>query len=468
MSAHIQRAVMLIQQSRFELAEKELRQTLAQHPDDAYVHSLLAICYDKLNDYRRAKEAAHEGIHLAPASPFSFYAASIVSAGRNDYAQADQEIQQAIALDMTNASFFAHLAMIKIAQKQWVAAKAAAEEGLALDPEHVECTNFRAIAMVKLGDKIEAGAAIEHALQQDPEDAVSHANLGWSLLERGHPRQAMPHFREALRLQPNMEWARQGIVEAMKSHYFIYRIMLNWFLWIGRLQGRTQWLIILGGFLGYQVVAAIAAQNPALQPFLLPLIVVYIAFVVLTWISGPLFNLILRFNQFGRLALSDEQVRTSNWVGACLALAVAMTVSFFVTGTFEFLIAAIASAFLMPVLATYYVSDPGWPRAAHALLALALFFVSGIVVFATIGFSCLPEKPATACVVIVRLLAYPIILMAIGSQFAVNYLALARPRKGTDAERQVWLIGGIVLMVAAVALVAFCVFIFVAVVVFEN
>ena len=39
----------------------------------------------------------------------------------------------------------------------------------------------------------------------------------WALIEQGEHEQAMEHFREALRLNPQLDWARQGIVEAMKA-----------------------------------------------------------------------------------------------------------------------------------------------------------------------------------------------------------------------------------------------------------
>ena len=58
-----------------------------------------------------------------------------------------------------------------------------------------------------------------------------------------------------------------------------------------------------------------------------------IAFVMLTWIASPLFNFLLRFNRFGRLALSDDQRVASSWIGGCFLLAAACFVAAMVTSS---------------------------------------------------------------------------------------------------------------------------------------
>jgi Flp pilus assembly protein TadD len=44
MSSHIERARLLINQSRYELATKELQKALADDPDDPVAHALMAVC----------------------------------------------------------------------------------------------------------------------------------------------------------------------------------------------------------------------------------------------------------------------------------------------------------------------------------------------------------------------------------------------------------------------------------------
>src|SRR5262249_28741674 len=136
------------------------------------------------------------------------------------------------------------------------------------------------------------------------------------------------HFREALRIDPTLDWARAGMVEALKARHLVYRLMLSFFLWSGRLGRKMQWVLILGIFFGQRVLHDLAKNNPALAPFIDPIVYALFGFVLLTWTASPLFNLMLRFNRFGRLALSREQVVASNWLAACLLI----TAAVFVTG----------------------------------------------------------------------------------------------------------------------------------------
>src|SRR5262249_45363590 len=103
---------------------------------------------------------------------------------------------------------------------------------------------------------------------------------------------------------PTLEFARYGIVEALKSKNLIYALFLRYFLWMGRLSSQVQWAIVLGGFFGYQLLAGVARRNPNLSPWLVPILVAYAVFALMTWIAAPLFNLLLRLDRYGRYALS--------------------------------------------------------------------------------------------------------------------------------------------------------------------
>ena len=60
MDAHLERAFILIEQSRYELAEQELRQTLARHPDNPLPHAILAICLAQRDNHREATQEAED------------------------------------------------------------------------------------------------------------------------------------------------------------------------------------------------------------------------------------------------------------------------------------------------------------------------------------------------------------------------------------------------------------------------
>ena len=75
MNSNLERALMLYQQSRHELAENELRQSLASEPQSAYAHALLALCLAQRENFQEATNEAQQAIHLEPDFPFAHFLA---------------------------------------------------------------------------------------------------------------------------------------------------------------------------------------------------------------------------------------------------------------------------------------------------------------------------------------------------------------------------------------------------------
>lgn len=376
MNRNYERALLLYQQNRHEQAGQHLRQVLATDPHDPHAHALLALCLVEQKDYAEATREAQQAIALAPDLSFVHYAHARVLSERNRESEALAAIREAIRLDPQEADFCALEAGLLVDLKQWPEALAAAERGLQLDAEHVACTNLRAIALVKLGRQAEAGRTIDAALARNPDNAVTHANQGWTLLHAGDANRALEHFREALRLDPTNEWARAGIVEALKARNPIYALMLKYFLFMGRLSSQAQWGIIIGGYVLSRTLGELARQNPELAPWVLPLRILYVTFAIMTWLASRLFNLLLRLNRFGRLALSAEQVTESNWVGgfvlaALISLGGCLVMGF---GSPWLTTLAVFGLMLMPVSGVFRC-DEGWPRWTMLAAAGALFLL---------------------------------------------------------------------------------------------
>lgn len=388
MNPNIERAILLYQQSRYEMAEQELRQSLATEPGNAHAHALLALCLAHRERFQDAMQEARQAVQLQPDFPFAHYALARVWHVRNYDKEALAAIQEAVRLDPSETSYYALLAQIHLKEARWREALEAAERGLQLDAEDVDCTNLRAIALVKLGRKSEAGTTIDAALRRNPDNAVSHANQGWTLLEKGQPKEALEHFREALRLDPQNDWARRGIIEALKARHFIYALMLKYFLFMAKLSRSGQWGIILGAYFGNQVLRTLAHNNPALAPWVTPLIILYIVFAIMTWIASPLFNLLLRLNRFGRMVLSRQQIVASNWIGLVLLLALLSLAGSFVYGFDSpwILVALIFGVLLFPVAGTFQC-PAGSARAmmaAYTILVAAAGFTAITLLFISV------------------------------------------------------------------------------------
>lgn len=350
MGIHFERAQLLVEQNRFDLAEQQLRQELANIPNDAISHALLAICLSEQGRIEEALSEAKTAVGLGPHLSYNHYILANIHYEQKNFVEAEKFLNTAINIDPDEPDYFALLAAINFDQKKWQEALKSAEHALQLEPEHVNSTNLRAMSLVKLGRGEEAIQAIDSALRRDPQNAVSHANQGWTLLHQGRHQKALDHFREALRLDPELDWAREGIIEALKARHFVYRIMLRYIFWVSKLSNRAAWAFIIGAYIGNRILVEIADTQPKLAPFLWPLRAVYIIFVLLTWIADPLFNMLLRLNKIGRLALSRSQTIASNWVAGCLLAALVLTIIYFVTNNTVVLLAALGCGlFVIPV-----------------------------------------------------------------------------------------------------------------------
>lgn len=424
MGAHLDRAVLLYQQGRPEQADAELRLELADDPEHAGAHALLAICLADRERYDEAAAEAERAVHQGPDLAYSHYARSYVFYRRDRLDDAAQAAEEAVRLDPGDPPYWCQLAAVRVDQQRWEEAVAAAEQGLQIDAVHLGCNNLRAMALVKLGRREEAGRTIGAMLARDPENALTHANEGWRLLESGEGERALEHFREALRLEPGLDWARQGLVEAIKSRNPIYSVMLRYFLWMGRLSGRTQWLVILGGFFGFKVLVVLIGGAPVLAGLLVPLVVLYLGFVFLSWTAQPIFDLLLRLNRFGRLALSREQILASNLVGGSLLLAVIGVPVWLIFHHYAAMFLITGGILLSLPLSAIFRCEAGWPRRLMTAYTVLIAAAGGLAVLLGVLFG--DGQQVTGMVVVFGVV---FLLGALYSGWVGNILAGIRPKK---------------------------------------
>jgi len=106
------------------------------------------------------------------------------------------------------------------------------------------------------------------------------------------------------------------MLEALKARNPVYRGMLAYFLWMGRLSAKFQWAFILGAWFGGRLARSAVSTQPELGWVLWPLLALLYVFIYLSWTAVPMFNLLLRFDRFGRHVLSHDQRTASTWFGA--------------------------------------------------------------------------------------------------------------------------------------------------------
>jgi tetratricopeptide (TPR) repeat protein len=391
----IERAQLLMADGREREAETVLRLSLTENEGDPVALAFLALSLKAQHRFGEAEAAADAAIASAPQFAFAHYVRGSIALQQDQDEAAEQHGETAVLLDPSEAQGHALVAAARMGQRHWAQALEAADEALRLEPTHVWAGNMRAQLLVRLGRDEEARRAMDANLSEHPGEAYTQANQGWVLLHTGDAAGALAHFEEALRLEPTMAWAKEGVLTALKARWGLYRLALGFSLQLGRLRAGQQWAVLLVGFIGMRLLRGIAKDNPALAPFIWPVVYLYAAFVVLTWVADPLFNLLLRFDRYGRLLLSEQQLRDTTLFGGLLGGAIASAVAY---GVFEALhwrqaamvagaIALMGALMILPVAAMVNTDHPQarrrMQRAVGVLAACGLLFLAAMATHQT-------------------------------------------------------------------------------------
>lgn len=374
LDAQLQRAHLLISQNRPDQAADTLRQALAQNPNAAEAHALLALCMVHNRDqWHDATREAEQAIHLAPDLALSHYALAAVLDKRNQLPEALESAEEAIRLDPYSAHHYSLTASVHAQLSQWQNALDVASMGMEVDPDDEGCAAMRSLALERLGRPNDAAREANAAVARNPDSAEAHAMRGWTQMQNGDYRRAQDSFREALRLDPTYEFARTGMIQALNNNHLLFRIVFRFYSFLGRMAQSAQWAIILGLFLGMRLLRGLAAQYPALEPYVTPISFLYLGFCLLSWIANPLFNTFLRFHPFGKFLLSSKQKWASNLVALCIFSGVLGAVLQCVQGDYPgAIVMFLGPVFLTLPVSTAFEVDEGWPMVVTVLIACGL------------------------------------------------------------------------------------------------
>ena len=325
MQNHAERVQWLLDQQRYPLALDVLYQWLSEAPDKPLVHAFLALCHSELRQLEPALEHAQQAVALGPHLSYCHYIVGVVHQDKGNLKAAHEAYLAALQIDPEDADYHTRLGLIYWQQARWSAALKEAEIALNYTPDHVDALNLRSMVLVRMGAGSEAVANLNVALSHNPENPRTHANRGWSLLHAQNHKEALNAFREALRLDPQLEWAREGMLEALKARYRLYRIFQRYRFWMSRYGGRQQLVVMICWILGLRLIFAYSGESwPALT---LGMMGGYFSFVLMTWLIEPLFNVVLSFDAHGKYLLTPVEHRDARHMGLLLSLGIALVMA---------------------------------------------------------------------------------------------------------------------------------------------
>lgn len=368
----------LIQQEKFQEAERLLSDLLTEDSNNIHFLSLLAEVNLQQDKFDNANSIIENAIGLSPDSAYLFYIKSRIAIQEDKLSEAEKNINQAIEIDPYDADYFALLANIKLGRKQFEEALETANKALEIDAENLLALNTRSTALNKLNRSEESFETIKGALREEPNNAYTHANYGWGLLEKGSHKKALEHFKEALTNDPTFKYAQSGMLEALKATNPVYRIFLKYSFFMSNLTAKYQWGVIIGFYFGLKALRTIAKHNESLQPYLTPLIVALGVIAFSTWIITPISNLFLRFNKYGQLLLDKKEKMSSDFVAISFGIFIVGLLSYFALSNEKMLTIAVFGFTMMLPFGTMFSPSKNKNRLLIYTIVLAVVGLTAI------------------------------------------------------------------------------------------
>ena len=221
-SDYLDRADILIQQQRWDLALREVEKALAMEPDNTHGLCTRAFCLLRNNEINEAEKVLRAALALdgAYSDAHAILGECLVEQGRFD--EAILEVSEAVRLRPDDPGHFCSQSFVLGRTGRNEDALEAANNGLALNPINPDLLNNKARCFIALGDYREAQATLKMAMEHDPENSNLHANQGVLWLTYGQRDQAVECFSQALRIDPSNNLAQIGLLKAIECR--------NWFL----------------------------------------------------------------------------------------------------------------------------------------------------------------------------------------------------------------------------------------------
>ena len=302
--------LLLQEQGRLEAAEACFYSALGQEPENDFIYSRLALCQLSQEGKRKqALESIGEAIRLRADEGYYHSVKSLILADLRQGKEALSAAETAIGFDPEDALALAAKANAYCIMERWAETEEWSRRALSADSDHSLAANLLTHALRMQGRAEENQHAVEQQLAADPENSFAHINAGWSALQRGDHKTAETHFREALRLDPEAEMAREGLIESFKARSRFYRLYLSYCFFMQRFTGGRQWMIIIGFYVAYQVSRNLLERvSPILGGVLA---ILWLTLVMWIWLAPGIGNFLILLDSSARLALKTSE----KWLG---------------------------------------------------------------------------------------------------------------------------------------------------------
>lgn len=285
-----ERVRLLIGQRRFAQAEAVLQQILKEDPEDAIAYATLSHCQRETDRLKDALASAQKGVALAPESGYAYYQLAWTHHDLKQYRAMLSAVRSLMAISPASADAYCLESVYWANRERAERMLESADKGLACDPSHLQCGLLRIRGLIAVWRWDEAMEDANRLFQREPSNTHVFAARGWIHCLKGRRESALRDFKESLRLDPDNDWAKKGLVkvlrdrnplnfmhyinpygralftsEQVRANYWITAAPLVLIVAVGVALWVKMWFVLSGAiaifFISYLVASAVAAEE---------------------------------------------------------------------------------------------------------------------------------------------------------------------------------------------------------------
>lgn len=364
----------LRERNRYDEAIAAFKQALSQEPTVAYLHFQLAVTYLEHEDEKylpHALETINEAIGLDPENDHYFAIKAMIYNHMEKPKDALKTAEIAISLYPENPLSWTEKGRSYFQESKWKEAEDALKRSLTIDPDFTYAKNLLSIAHAKQGNLEASEAEIASVLSQGAEDPVAHANAGWNALQRGERDKAETHFKEALRLDPTNEYARDGLRESYKARSLFFRLYLKYIFFMQRFSQGSQIAMMVGLYLAFKFGRVLLDKvHPALT---VVLVILYLGFAFWTFFANGIGHFLLLKDPVARMSLNRKEKLDGLFVGGGLLIGIIIGAIGFLSGILP--LTLIGGGFILGALpwSRVFINDSKLGQKLYGLGGVAIY-----------------------------------------------------------------------------------------------
>lgn len=306
MTGDLQRATLLRERGRHEEAVAFLLTHLAHYPEDSWAFVELSLNRSEIpGQLKQSLEDARTATGLMPGEAFPLSLQSRILNELDDHKQALFLAESAISLEPDFVHAWNSKCLALIGLSRWKDAEQCARASLELDPDEETASNLLAHTLRLQNRLDESEEESNRRLARNPENAFSFASAGWAALQRSDVAGAESKFKEALRIEPDMEYAREGLKHSYRARSGFFRMFLKWVFFLQRFSEKNRTLIVISLVIGFNLLRRAAS---AIHPLLVvPIVIIYYTFLFGSYLSNGLANFFMLKDPVARLSLDRSE-----------------------------------------------------------------------------------------------------------------------------------------------------------------